>query len=301
MANRSLAITISLIIQLSVNTVAQVDANLYKDISSFNNKNYIHIEMQAPLEELYDISASELTNTSAEEEPVLLNSSAIETSEALNSAQVDTVLEKHERIIDSNKPMIALTFDDGPSKYTEELLDILKENQSAATFFVLGLQVNKFKEVIPRMIQEGNQVGNHSFDHKRLTTLNDEDLYNQINLTDNLIYETALYNPYVMRPPYGSTSNDLIEKLQKPIVKWSIDTRDWESRNAEAITEVVLNNVKDGDIILMHDIYETSLEASKTIIPELIKRGYQLVTVSEMSEYKDVALKAGQSYYHMHK
>jgi peptidoglycan/xylan/chitin deacetylase (PgdA/CDA1 family) len=298
MANRSLAITLSLIIQLSVNTVLQVDSNMYNNFSSFSNKNYIHIDLHIPADEQDDILVPEPINVIANEDTTIQITQ--ETNKILNT-DVDKSVEKQERIIDPNKPMIALTYDDGPSMYTQELLDVLKDNNSAATFFVLGLQVNKNKEVISRMIQEGNQVGNHSFDHKRLTTLNDEELYNQVNNTDNLVYEAALYKPFVMRPPYGSTSEDLIEKLQKPIIKWSIDTRDWESRDAETINQIILDNVKDGDIILMHDIYESSLEASKAVIPELLNRGYQLVTVSEMSEYREVTLKAGKLYYNMYK
>lgn len=299
MENRFLAISISLIIQLSVNTASYVDADIYNDISSDNNKNYTHIDLQIPAEEQEDLSVPELINAIAEEDFSVQIASA--KNDILYTGDEESALVKQDRIIDPNKPMVALTYDDGPSMYTQELLNVLKENNSTATFFVLGLQVNKNKESISRMIEEGNQVGNHSFDHKRLTILSDEELYNQINKTDNLVYETALYKPYVIRPPYGSTSDDLIEKLQKPIIKWSIDTRDWESRDAETINQIILDNVKDGDIILMHDIYESSLEASKTVIPELIKRGYQLVTVSEMSEYREVTLKAGQSYHNMYK
>lgn len=301
MTNRTIAITVSLIIQLSVNVSAQADANITNDISNLNNKNYVQIDMQIPAEEQDDILFQETTNSIVEEE-LNLQSNAGKTNEELDVVdEKEPVLEKQARIIDPNKPMIALTYDDGPSKYTQELLDVLKENNSTATFFVLGLQVQKNKEVIPLIIENGNQIGNHSYDHSRLTTLGDEELYNQINNTDNLVYEAALYKPYVMRPPYGSTSEELNEKLLKPIIKWSIDTRDWESRNSESIAKHILDNVKDGDIILMHDIYESTLEASKAVIPELIERGFQLVTVSEMSEYRDVILQAGKSYYRMYK
>lgn len=295
MANKSLAITLTLIIQLSVNAAAHVDTDI-NNISSFDDKNYIHVELQVPTEDK-DTLVSELTNSIYMEE-IRIQSITSETRDAFKTIEE---IENKERIIDPNKPMIALTYDDGPSKYTQELLDVLKENNSTATFFVLGLQVDKNKEVISRMIEEGNQVGNHSFDHKRLTTLSDEELYNQVSKTDKLVYDAALYKTYVMRPPYGSTTEELIEKLNKPIIKWSMDTRDWESRNEEAISEIILDNVKDGDIILMHDIYEASLEASKKVIPELIKRGYQLVTVSEMAEYRDVSLISGQLYYNMYK
>lgn len=275
MANKVLVFTLSLIMQLSLNATV--------DVSVAN---------------IHDIEA----NLIEQQESIVVDTNQLIEDEVLEDVDIteQTEEEPSKRVIDPSKPMVALTYDDGPSKYTAEILDVLKENNSAATFFVLGMQVNKYDEVILRMVEEGNQVGNHSYDHKRLTTLNDEELHNQINVTDDLIYKTALYKPFVMRPPYGSTNEELEKKLQKPIINWSVDTRDWESRNTEAIVDIVLKNVKDGDIILMHDLYKTSLEASKIIIPELIKRGYQLVTVSELSENKDIILKAGNLYYHMH-
>jgi peptidoglycan/xylan/chitin deacetylase (PgdA/CDA1 family) len=290
MANRALAITLSLIMQLSFNSVQDVNTNTQNNPADYDLNQYSQVDLTVI--EHNNISEYELDNF-------------IITDDSFQNSTIESpnteIKQENKREIDPNKPMIALTYDDGPSKYTNELLELLKENNSAATFFVLGSQVNKFEDTIIQMIEDGNQIGNHSYDHQRLTTLNDEELYNQINKTDNLIYEAALYKPFVMRPPYGSTSEALIEKLQKPIIKWSIDTRDWESRNADAITDIVLEKVNDGDIILMHDLYESSLEASKTVIPELIKRGYQLVTVSELSEYKEISLKAGKSYCNMYK
>lgn len=290
MANRALAITLSLIMQLSFNSVQDVNTNIQNNPADYDLNPYSQVDLTVI--EQNNISEYELDN-------LIITDDSFQNS-TIESPNTE-IKQENKREIDPNKPMIALTYDDGPSKYTNELLELLKENNSAATFFVLGSQVNKFEDTIIQMIEDGNQIGNHSYDHQRLTTLNDEELYNQINKTDNLIYEAALYKPFVMRPPYGSTSEALIEKLQKPIIKWSIDTRDWESRNADAITDIVLEKVNDGDIILMHDLYESSLEASKTVIPELIKRGYQLVTVSELSEYKEISLKAGKSYYNMYK
>lgn len=204
------------------------------------------------------------------------------------------------RVIDPNKPMIAITYDDGPSIYTPEILDVLKENNSVATFFVLGCQVHANGDTLNRMIEEGNQVGNHTYNHKKLTTISDEELYKQIQGTDDLVYMATGYTPKVMRPPYGTTSEELNKKIQKPIIQWSIDTRDWENRNAGMIVENILKDVKDGDIILMHDLYDSTVEASETVIPELIKRGFQLVTIDELSEYKEVTFTAGVNYYHMH-
>lgn len=288
MANRALVISLSLIMQLSIYTVQDVDANINNDTADYS--------MNQEYSESYD-QQSDIVEFETE--------NLITTDESLQNSEIEKiktdVKQENKREIDSNKPMIALTYDDGPSKYTKEILDLLKENNSAATFFVLGSQASKYEETVKQMIENGNQIGNHSYDHKRLTLLNDEELFDQINKTDNLIYEIAMYRPFVMRPPYGSTTEALKEKIQKPIINWSIDTRDWESRNAEAITQIIYENVKDGDIILMHDLYESSLEASKTVIPELINRGYQLVTISELSESREVILRAGQTYYKIYK
>jgi peptidoglycan/xylan/chitin deacetylase (PgdA/CDA1 family) len=288
-ANRALVISLSLIMQLSIYTVQDADANINSDTADYSIDQY---EYSESYDQQTDILEFETENL-------------ITTDESFQYPEIETIKtdiqQEYKREIDPDKPMIALTYDDGPSKYTQEILDLLKENNSAATFFVLGSQASKYEETVKYMIETGNQIGNHSYDHKRLTLLNDEELYDQINKTDNLIYEIALYRPFVMRPPYGSTNEALKEKLQKPIINWSIDTRDWESRNTEAIIKIIYENVKDGDIILMHDLYESSLEASKIVIPELINRGYQLVTISELSENREVILRAGQSYYKMYK
>ena len=207
---------------------------------------------------------------------------------------------KASRVIYPDKPMIAITYDDGPSQYTPEILDILKKHNSAATFFVLGSRVSSNKDVLKRMIGEGSQIGNHSYNHKNLTTISDEELYKQIQGTDDLVYMATGYTPSIMRPPYGITSGETDVKINRPIIKWSVDTRDWESRNSNMIIKS-LENVKDGDIILMHDLYDSTLEASRIAIPQLINKSFQLVTIEELFEYRGAVSIAGQQYYHLHK
>jgi peptidoglycan/xylan/chitin deacetylase (PgdA/CDA1 family) len=204
--------------------------------------------------------------------------------------------------IDPNKPMVALTFDDGPSKdYTSIILDTLKENNSRATFFVLGSEVKDNEEILVRMVNEGNEIGNHSYNHKDLTSISDYELYQQIVGTDELIEDITGITPPVMRPPYGYVDDSIASRIYKPIIMWSLDTLDWENRNSETICSNILDNVKDGDIVLMHDIYGTTAEAMKLVIPELIERGYQLVTVSELNQYKQANMLAGQTYSNMYK
>lgn len=189
--------------------------------------------------------------------------------------------------IDPDKPMIALTFDDGPSKkYTPAILDALQEHQASATFFVLGSRATEFPDILQRMVLEGNEIGNHTFSHKQLTTLSKENIEEEITHTQETIHDVTNKYPQVIRPPYGSKNDTVMECAQgKKIVTWSLDTLDWKSRNTESVVQKVLADVKDGDIILMHDLYASTAEAAIILIPKLQEMGFQLVTVSELYEY----------------
>lgn len=252
-----------------------------------------------------------ITNNETEEntnEAIINNDKNVETTTVekkqytISEAPGPIIEEKEiEKAIDPNKPMIAITYDDGPSKYTPEILDILKENNSVATFFVLGQSVYRNVESLNRMIAEGNQIGNHTYNHKNITTISDEELYKQVQGTDDLLYIYTGYRSTVMRPPYGSTNEHVNKQISKPLIHWSIDTRDWENRNVEMITKSILEYVKDGDIVLMHDLYGSTVEASKIVIPELVNRGYQLVTIDELVESRGLTLSAGEKYYNMYK
>lgn len=197
------------------------------------------------------------------------------------------ILNEPVKNIDPNQPMVALTFDDGPTKkYTTAILDALKENQASATFFVLGSRASDFPQILQRMVLEGNEIGNHTYSHKQLTTLSKENIEEEITHTQESIHDVTNQYPSVIRPPYGSKNEDVMNCAQgKKIVTWSIDTEDWRSRNSEAIVNKVLDEVKDGDIILMHDLYASTAEAAIILIPKLKDMGFQLVTVSELYEY----------------
>lgn len=188
------------------------------------------------------------------------------------------------RNIDINKPVIALTFDDGPSKYTKAIIDLLKENDAVATFFVIGNKINLYKNTIRELYQNGNEIGNHSYNHKWLTKITDDELLDQINKTQNIIKETTGFTPKLFRPTYGSINKHIRNQVKLDIVMWDIDTYDWKTTNPKKIAKKVINNVKDDDIILMHDNHKQSYESLKYILPELKKQGYQFVTVSELKE-----------------
>lgn len=201
------------------------------------------------------------------------------------------------RKIDPDKPMIALTFDDGPSRlYTSIILEVLKRNDAVATFFVVGTQAEKNKDILERIISYGNEIGNHSYSHKDLTDLSDEALSKELDSTDKIVNEATGYTPTLLRPPHGFQNEELNKKIYKPIILWSLDTRDWESRDHDMVSENILTNVKDGDIVLMHDIYESTSDAVQIVVPELKERGYQFVTVSELFRYRNNELNEGNVY-----
>lgn len=199
--------------------------------------------------------------------------------------------------LDPNKPMVALTYDDGPSaNATAAILDKLREHNSAATFFVLGQNASIHKDLIKRMADEGHEIGNHSYSHKQLTKLSVEGLNKEVNDTQKIISDIVGYEPALLRPTYGAINDTVKNHVPMPLMLWSIDTLDWKYRNADRVTSSILNNVKDGDIVLMHDLYDSTKDASLRVIPELVNKGYQLVTLSEMYELKGEELKAGERY-----
>ena len=201
--------------------------------------------------------------------------------------------------IDPSKPMVALTFDDGPSQYTDGILDVLEKNQSRATFFELGNRVGRYPDTVLRIGQVGCEIGNHSYDHAILGNATVSKIRSEISKTDAKIKKITGKKPTLLRPPYGSIGNNLRNNAKKPMILWSVDTLDWQSRNADKVYQHVMSHVKDGDIILMHDIYSSTRSAAQRIVPELKKRGYQLVTVSELARYRNVELTAGGRYAQM--
>ncbi len=186
--------------------------------------------------------------------------------------------------LSTEKPTIALTFDDGPSKYTKEIVDLLKEYNANATFFILGNKVENYQETLKHTLQNGNELGNHSYNHKQLTRLNEEELKKQIESTNKIVKQTLNYDIQLLRPTYGAINNKLKQKINMDIVLWNVDTKDWKLKNSEKIAKKALADIEDGKTVLMHDIYKTTLNALKIILPELKKQGYQIVTVSELRE-----------------
>ncbi|MGE7662259.1 polysaccharide deacetylase family protein [Peribacillus sp. NPDC097197] len=190
--------------------------------------------------------------------------------------------------IDPSQKVIALTFDDGPHPdNTMAILKSLNKHQAHATFFVLGSRVEHYPEVLQEMIAQGNEIGNHSWDHPQLTRLNKKQIKSQINKTQLAVLKASGYEPSLIRPPYGAI-NDKVRKHigDMDVALWEIDPEDWKLRNKKKVVRKVMNKAEDGKIILMHDIYKTSAQAADEIIKQLDQQGYQLVTVSELEKVK---------------
>ena len=199
---------------------------------------------------------------------------------------------------DPQGKMIALTFDDGPGvKATARILAALEEVGGRATFFMLGENAAAHPDLARQVAQAGHLVGTHTNSHKSLIRLTAKEMLQEVELSLDNIQKATGVRPAILRPPYGNV-NDLVKQtLDLPLVNWSVDTRDWDSRDAQKVYDHILANVRDGDIVLMHDIYDSTAEAVEMVLPELVKRGYQLVTVEELFAYKGLSLKAGKVYY----
>lgn len=189
---------------------------------------------------------------------------------------------------------IALTFDDGPDElYTPRILDILKENQVKATFFVVGIQTAKYPHILKRIHEEGHAIGNHSWDHADLSKLSLERIQQEIKDTDVLIEKTIGVQSTMVRAPYGAVSDKLKKLLaqsNRPLVGWSIDPKDWAGTTPALILQNVKSHTKPGAIVLLHSFggkngnLDNTVEALPEMIAQLKLDGYQLVTVPQLNE-----------------
>ena len=183
------------------------------------------------------------------------------------------------------KPKIALTFDDGPSKvYTPKLLDGLKERGVKATFFLIGQNIEKDnnRDIVKRMYEEGHLIGNHTYHHVEITKVSNEKAYEEITMTNDLIKEITGKDVQFMRPPFGLWQKDLEQKIHVLPVMWSIDPLDWATENVDEIVNKVVTEAEENDIILLHDCYDSSIKAALKIVDQLTAKGYEFVTVDEL-------------------
>ena len=218
------------------------------------------------------------------------------------AAEADAVLEAGEGepcpTVPAGQKLISLTFDDGPRRSTTtRLLDGLAERGVQATFFLIGEQVEGNEDVLKRMDDEGHQIGIHTYDHVKLTGLNKTDFDAQVDRTRSILKGVLGHNDFLLRPPYGMTDNGVKTWAGCPIILWSIDPEDWKDQNAPREVRQIVSEAKDGDIILMHDIFSASVDAALQVIDQLHARGFLFCTIDELYAARHIDLEPGEVYW----
>lgn len=192
---------------------------------------------------------------------------------------------------------VALTFDDGPKQgTTDRLLDGLKERGAVATFFLIGEQIEENAALVTRMAEEGHQIGNHTWSHKRLEGAPADEAAHEAARTEAALEALLGGGEYWLRPPYGGVNAGTESSFGVPLVKWSVDPRDWESRDTGKVVRAILENTEPNSIILLHDIYPTSVDAALRVVDRLQEEGYWFVTVEELLRLNGVKPEAGVMY-----
>lgn len=201
------------------------------------------------------------------------------------------------RQLDPARPMVALTFDDGPyAKVGNRIMDTAALYNAKVTFYVVGDRVATYAAEMRRMVNEGHEVGNHTMNHKILTSVGAAEVRSQIEKCNQAVQNVTGVRPATVRLPGGGKNSTVLANISQPVILWNVDTLDWKHRNADTSVQKVLSSVKDGDVILMHELYPASADAACRLIPELTARGFQLVTVSELAQYRG-GLKNNKVYY----
>lgn len=195
------------------------------------------------------------------------------------------------------KKAIALTFDDGPSsKYNSLILKELEKNKAHATFFMIGQMMNSCQNCVLDTYKSGNEIGSHTYDHLNISTNNNERIFTSLDKTNTLYKNITGDTIKYLRPPYGAYNKRNLENISAPFILWDMDTEDWRYRNVEHIVNYIKENAHDGGIILMHELYESSYESLKIILPWLYEQGYQVVSITELANLKEKNLTSGKAY-----
>ncbi len=231
--------------------------------------------------------------------------STTEASKSTETATANTESDGKDKDKDKEKEkkkkgdkVIAFTFDDGPHKTnTDKILDLLAQYGCHATFFMQGINASYYPDVVKRVYESGNELGNHTWDHKNLKNLSESEISAEVNDAADEIESITGSRPKVVRPPYGGFNDTVKAVVEEPLIRWSVDSMDWDSRDPDQIVPLVLENVEDGDIILFHDVHETTTPAIERLLPALIDEGYTIVSVSELMEAKGYDINSQDLWY----
>ena len=201
-----------------------------------------------------------------------------------------------------DKKLLAFTFDDGPNyETTQYLLEELDKRDAKVSFFMVGERVIKQPELVKEIYEKGHTIGSHSYSHKNLLKLNDDELKKEISYTNEIIKKITNEDVKYLRPPYGSYNNDILNKIDMTFILWNVDTLDWQKKDSQKIANYIIENVKDGDIILLHDLYKTSIDGLLKALDELKKEGYAFVSIDEMIKLKNIDIKTHTAYRYLKK
>ena len=196
-----------------------------------------------------------------------------------------------------NKKLIALTFDDGPSNNTKYFIKELQKRDALVTFFVVGNRVKKYEDVLKEAYLMGNQIGSHTYSHKNLLYLNEEEITKEIEKTNEAIYNVIGTKPTIIRVPYGNINKKIRSISNMNHILWNVDTLDWKYKNSNRVYKEIIKHAEDGNIILLHDIFKTSVNGVLKVIDELKKQGYEFVTIDEMVYLKNIKLDKSKTYF----
>ncbi|MEM9400087.1 MAG: polysaccharide deacetylase family protein [Verrucomicrobiota bacterium] len=186
-----------------------------------------------------------------------------------------------------SQPVVALTFDDGPHPVnTQRLLDILQKENAKATFYMVGPNIQSYPSLAQRAVNEGHEIGNHTWNHANLTRMTDQQVIEDIDKTDDVINKVTGIYPSTFRAPYGAMTRSqrlwVYERYKRPTIFWTIDPRDWAYPDIQQMTQHIISRASSGDIILLHDIHATTVDAVPGIIKGLKEKGLKFVTVSQL-------------------
>ncbi|MGI6664817.1 MAG: polysaccharide deacetylase family protein [Christensenellaceae bacterium] len=205
------------------------------------------------------------------------------------------------RVLDPEKPMVALTFDDGPANgITPRILAALEKYDARATFFVVGTRLDGHADILKQTADAGHELACHTWDHKDFKKQSKTDIGQAITSVVDRVYEITGQKITLVRPPYGNVNDDALavsKELNMPFINWSVDTRDWESKNADSVYSISVSQTGNGSIVLCHDLYDSTAAAMERFIPYLAENGYQMVTISELFAYSTTPLEGGKVFY----
>lgn len=250
----------------------------YKNISFICTSMFLFLLAFSIVWQVYGISSIRVSFSQS------TDASSTPADASFEDAQEDTP----ESIPEAKQKRVALTFDDGPHPtYTPKLLDGLAARNVKVTFFVLGESAKNHPEIIKRMYEEGHLIGNHTYSHVQLSCISEDKAILEISNTNQVINEATGYIPKYIRPPYGSLPSSLKSETNLTPVLWTVDPRDWSVLNTNSVVNHILQCAEDGDIILLHDIFETSVDAALIVIDRLSEEGFEFVTVDKLLSPSD--------------